>query len=214
MTQDSATMDSATTNTDAGYTRTGDDGTSTLGDLSRVPKTDSRIVAYGECDNVSAAIGMTISFAPELSEEVTTTLVRVQNDLLDVGADLCMPINGPSDAGLRIDERYIGRLERACDHFGQALPPLDDFVLPGGTSTAAILHNARALVLGAERRVWRAVEEYPETMNPATGRYLNRLAHLLFALARAANQEHGDTLWQAGLSATEADVELWERSAA
>lgn len=209
MTQDSAPVGAGTS-----YTGTGDDGTSTLGDLSRTPKTNTRLVAYGELDQASSAIGMTIAFAPELSEEVTTALVRVQNDLLDLGADVCAPVNSQSDAALRINDRYIERVERACDHFGQDLSPQPNFVLPGGTSTAAMLHNARAIVLRAERSVWRAVAEHGDSMNHAPGRYLNRLSHLLFILARLANVEHGDTVWEAGLSGSQAELELWEQGSA
>lgn len=195
------------------YTRTGDDGTSALGDLSQTPKTDTRLVSYGDCEEASGAIGMALALAPGLPDGVVTALVRVQNDLLDLGADLCAPMGERDVPAPRIDDGYIARLERACDHFEQDLPPLPGFILPGGTSTAALLHNARNTVRRAERAVWAALREHPTSMNPATGRYLNRLATLLFILARGENAEHGDTLWQAGLSAAEPDAELWERPA-
>lgn len=194
----------------ATYTRTGDAGTTTLGDHSRTAKTDLRIAAYGDCEEASAAVGATISFGSALPDSMVTLLARVQNDLLDLGADLCNPIDAAAGApALRIDRRYVERLERACDHFHQQLPPLPSFVVPGGTANAAPLWQARAVVRRAERTTWAALAEHGESMNPLIGQYLNRLASLLLILGRVANIEHGDTLWQPGLTGSQG-LELWE----
>lgn len=192
------------------YTRTGDDGSTALGDRSRTGKADLRIAAYGACEEASATIGTAISFGTALPDPVITLLVRVQNDLLDLGADLCHPIGSEFDSpALRIDGHYVERLERACDHFNQQLPPLPSFLLPGGAANAAPLFQARTAVRAAERTTWAAVAEHGESMNPLVGRYLNRLSSLLFILGRLANAEHGDTLWQPGFTGFHG-VELWE----
>lgn len=198
----------------ATYTRTGDDGTTTLGDGSRTGKADLRIVAYGETEEASAAIGLTIALGSSLTDPVIILLSRVQNDLLDLGADLCAPVDptaGSPSPAVRIDDGYVARLERACDHFNQGLPGLASFVVPGGTTTAAMLHQARTVVRRAERSTAEAVRECGDTMNPTVGAYLNRLSSLLFILARSENAEHSDTLWQPGLSTSCSDFELWER---
>lgn len=196
------------------YTRTGDDGTTTLGDGSRTTKDDLRIVAYGETEEASAAIGLAISLGTGLPDPVLVLLCRLQNDLLDLGADLCAP--GDAEAGppaLRIDAGYVARLERACDHFNAELPALPSFVIPGGTTTAALLHHARTVVRRTERATTRAGQKFGDSMNPVLGAYLNRLSSLLFILARGANAEHGDTLWQPGLSTACDGYELWETPA-
>ncbi|MQA15673.1 MAG: cob(I)yrinic acid a,c-diamide adenosyltransferase [Pseudonocardiaceae bacterium] len=192
------------------YSRTGDDGSTALGDQSRTGKADLRIVAYGEYEEAGAAIGMVIALGAGLSDEVITMLARLQNDLVDVGADLCAPLEGQPTPALRIDTGYVERLERACDHFDADLPALPAFVVPGGTATAAMLHRARAVVRRAERATQEAHQHHGEHMNSVIGGYLNRLASLLFILARGANAEHGDTLWQPGLSAQLGETELWE----
>lgn len=190
-------------------TRSGDNSTTTLSDGSRTDKADPRIVAYGEMEEVSAIMGLAISLGSDLPDALVVLLSRVQNDLLDLGTDLCTPDDGETrSSALRIDDGYVARLERACDHFNAELPALPSSVIPGGTATAALLHHARTVVRRAERATAQARQEFGDTINPMLGAYLNRLSSLLLILARAANAEHGDTLWQPGLSTT--CDELWE----
>jgi cob(I)alamin adenosyltransferase len=183
------------------YTRTGDDGTTALGDGSRVAKTDPRLAAYADVDEANCAIGAAVTMGA-LPADVTGLLVRLQNELFDVGADLCNPLSHTADPPpyppLRIDEGYITRLEQACDRFNEGLPVLRSFVLPGGSAGAVLLHTARAVVRRAERSTWAAVQEHGETVSPLPARYLNRLSDLLFILARRANEPDGDLLWQPG----------------
>ena len=183
------------------YTRTGDDGTTGLGDFSRVSKTDVRLTAYADVDECNAAIGVALSCgAPP--ENVAAVLRQVQNDLFDVGADLCAPIvPDPEYPPLRITPEYVERLEQACDRFNADLPKLDSFILPGGTPAAAYLHVARTVARRAERSTWALLEadssNDTERTNPLTAKYLNRLSDLLFILSRLANPD-GDVLWQPG----------------
>jgi cob(I)alamin adenosyltransferase len=183
------------------YTRTGDDGTTALGDGSRVAKTDPRLAAYADVDEANCAIGAAVTMGG-LPADVTGLLVRLQNELFDVGADLCNPLSHTADPPpyppLRIDEGYVTRLEQACDRFNQGLPVLRSFVLPGGSAGAVLLHTARAVVRRAERTTWAAVQEHGESVSPLPARYLNRLSDLLFILARRANEPDGDLLWQPG----------------
>ncbi len=180
------------------YTRTGDDGTTALGDMSRARKTDPRLAAYADTDEANSAIGVALTLG-ELPDDIRQTLLRVQNELFDVGADLCNPVTAnPGYPPLRIDDRYITALERSCDEFNAGLPVLRSFVLPGGTPAAALLHVARTAVRRAERSAWAALEVHGDTMNPLTARYLNRLSDLLFILARKANEAAGDVLWKPG----------------
>lgn len=193
------------------YTRTGDEGSTALGNESRTGKDDPRVIAYGECEEAGAAIGMAIALGAGLPDDVVTLLARVQNDLVDVSADLSAPIGGEAaTAALRIDKGYVERLERACDHFDAELPPLPSFAISGGTTTAATLHHARTVVRRAERATQAALTLHGESMNRIAAGYLNRLASLLFILARGANAEHGDTLWVPGFSTRLAGAELWE----
>ena len=179
------------------YTRTGDDGTTNLGDMSRTAKTDPRLVAYADVDEANSAIGVALAMGG-LSEDITALLTRVQNDLFDVGADLCVPIVAdPEFPPLRVTEEYVTLLENACDEHNAGLPKLRSFVLPGGTPGAALLHVARTVARRAERSAWAALSAH-EDMNPLTARYLNRLSDLLFILARKANAEQGDVLWKPG----------------
>lgn len=202
---------SASVEPSATYTRTGDDGTTTLGDGNRTDKADLRIVAYGDTEEASAVIGLAIALGSGLTDPVILLLSRVQNDLLDLGADLCAPVDPDSATrGLRIDETYIARLERACDYFNEDLPALVSFVIPGGTATAALLHHARTAVRRAERATAEARQKFGDSVNPVVGMYLNRLSSLLFILARSANAEHSDTLWQPGFTTALSDTELWE----
>ena len=184
------------------YTKTGDDGTTALGDGSRVRKTDVRLAAYADTDECNAALGVAVTVGG-LTEELRTPLRQVQNDLFDVGADLSTPIVAPGDLAqlkyqpLRITEDYVTRLEHWCDAFNERLPKLNSFLLPGGTPGAAHLHVARTVARRAERSVWALLDADPERTNPLTARYLNRLSDLLFILGRAANPG-GDVLWQPG----------------
>jgi cob(I)alamin adenosyltransferase len=184
------------------YTRTGDDGTTALGDMSRTTKTDPRLVAYADVDEANSALGVALALGG-LPAEMVTLLTRVQNDLFDVGADLCTPVVAePAYPPLRVQESYVTGLEEACDRYNAELATLRSFVLPGGSAGAALLHVARTVVRRAERSTWAALQVHGETMNPLTARYLNRLSDLLFILARAANagdSEHGgDVLWVPG----------------
>ena len=179
------------------YTKTGDDGTTALGDFSRVPKTHVRLAAYADTDEANAALGVAVTVGG-LSEAVLVPLAQVQNDLFDVGADLCAPIvENPEYPPLRVTEDYVTRLEGWCDQFNEDLPTLDSFILPGGTPGGAYLHVARTVTRRAERSVWALLEADPERTNPLTARYLNRLSDLLFILGRVANPG-GDVLWQPG----------------
>jgi cob(I)alamin adenosyltransferase len=180
------------------YTRTGDDGSTALGDGSRVGKTDPRLAAYADVDEANCAIGTALALG-QLDGKVTALLTRVQNELFDVGADLCNPItSNPKYPPLRVDDGYVTDLERACDEYNEGLPTLRSFVLPGGRPGAALLHTARTVVRRAERSTWAALEAHPDSVNPVTARYLNRLSDLLFILARRANSERGDVLWRPG----------------
>ena len=181
------------------YTRTGDDGTTSLGDMSRTGKNDPRLKAYADVDEANCAIGVVLAMKAQ-GEDVTALLVRVQNDLFDVGADLCTPvIDNPQHEPLRVTQAYIDYLERACDDYNAKLDPLRSFVLPGGTPAAAQLHVARTVVRRAERTTWAALDTYHGGMNALTATYLNRLSDLLFILSRLANKESGgDVLWVPG----------------
>jgi ATP:cob(I)alamin adenosyltransferase len=180
------------------YTRTGDGGTTALGDGSRVGKGDPRLAAYADVDEANCAIGTALALG-QLDSGIAALLTRIQNELFDVGADLCNPIvSDPKYPPLRVEESYVTDLERACDAFNEGLPTLRSFILPGGTPGAALLHTARTVVRRAERSAWAALETYPDSVSPATAKYLNRLSDLLFILARRANEDHGDVLWKPG----------------
>ena len=180
------------------YTKTGDSGTTNLGDLSRVSKTDPRLAAYADVDEANSAIGVALALGA-LPEDVWTLLRRVQNDLFDVGADLSTPVV-QEDLGyepLRVLPDYTRRLEEACDLYNAQLQKLGSFILPGGTPGAALLHVARTVVRRAERAVWALIEVDGERTNPEAALYLNRLSDLLFILSRTANPD-GDVLWKPG----------------
>jgi cob(I)alamin adenosyltransferase len=178
------------------YTRTGDAGTTALGDGSRVPKTDPRIEAYADVDETNAAIGVATALGG-LPDDIRAVLKIIQNDLFDVGADLCAPMApDPEYPQLRVTDTYVGRLENWCDEFNARLSKLDSFILPGGTPGAALLHLARTVARRAERRAWRLFEADAEHTNPLALVYLNRLSDLLFILARVANP--GDVKWTPG----------------
>jgi cob(I)alamin adenosyltransferase len=180
------------------YTRAGDDGTTALGDGSRADKTDPRLAAYADVDEANCAVGAAVTLGG-LPDGMTRLLIRLQNELFDVGSDLCKPVSEHSrDPSLRIDEDYITRLERACDEYNEGLPVLRSFVLPGGSPGAALLHVARTVVRRAERSAWAAVRAHGPSVSPLPARYLNRLSDLLFILARRANEPGGDLLWKPG----------------
>ena len=166
------------------YTRTGDDGTTNLGDMSRTGKNDPRLKAYADVDEANSAIGLAIA-AGELRTDLAELLTKIQNELFDVGADLCT-------------QDYIERLETACDLYNDELEALRSFILPGGTVGAAHLHVARTVTRRAERSTWAAIDMYHGGMNTLAANYLNRLSDLLFILSRVANKEIGDVLWQPG----------------
>jgi cob(I)alamin adenosyltransferase len=179
------------------YTKTGDTGTTALGDGSRVPKTHPRITAYADTDECNAAIGVALALGGP-PDDVRAVLTEVQNDLFDVGADLCNPIAAdPKYPPLRITEDYVSRLEGWCDEFNARLSKLDSFILPGGTPGAALLHVARTVARRAERAAWTLYEQDPDHTNPLAITYLNRLSDLLFILCRVANPD-GDVKWRPG----------------
>lgn len=170
------------------YTRTGDDGTTGLGDGTRVPKTHARIEAYGAVDEANSAIGMIIA-ATEL-DEIRTILTRIQHELFDLGGELAVP-------GLRaIDDAHVAKLEEDLDRLNEALPPLKEFILPSGGTATSACHLARAITRRAERRAWTLAQE--ESVAPEVTRYLNRLSDLLFVIARVLvrDEQGAEVLWQ------------------
>ena len=171
------------------YTRTGDDGTTGLGDGSRVRKDSVRVEAYGTVDELNSAIGVLLA-VPGLPEGVSACLTEVQHELFDMGGELCIP------GHTAIRAAHVSRLENALDGFNDALPPLKEFILPGGGAAAAACHLARAIARRAERRVWTLAAS--ETVSPEVTNYLNRLSDLLFVMARVlARHEHGtEVLWR------------------
>jgi cob(I)alamin adenosyltransferase len=174
------------------YTGGGDRGETSLGDGTRVPKLDCRIAAFGAVDELNSHIGLAL--AAEVPEEVRLVLVRIQNELFDLGADLSVPF-GVADR-LRITSDQISQLEHDCDRFNAELSDLTSFVLPGGSDAAARLHVARAVCRRAEREGLEAAEELE--INQLALVYLNRLSDLLFILARTANAGREEPLWRPG----------------
>jgi cob(I)alamin adenosyltransferase len=180
------------------YTRTGDHGSTRIGDMSEVSKTDSRLAAYADVDEANSAIGYALAVGG-LEPDVVDVLVQVQNDLFDVGADFATPVvEAPAFVPLRVEPGYVERLEGWCDHYNEPLEALRSFILPGGTPGAALLHVARTIARRAERSGWAAYATHADTMNELAITYLNRLSDLLFILARHANRERGDVLWRPG----------------
>jgi cob(I)alamin adenosyltransferase len=170
------------------YTRTGDDGSTGLGDGQRVPKDSPRVDAYGAVDELNSAIGLILA-ADELRPEIADCLTRIQNQLFDLGGELCIPetkvMTGDSVRGI----------EATLDELNADLPPLKDFILPGGTREAAACHLARTICRRAERRTWQLART--ETVNENSLKYLNRLSDLLFVMARVLNRQAGrdEPLW-------------------
>src|SRR6059058_498575 len=171
------------------YTRTGDDGTTGLGDGSRVPKDSVRVEAYGTVDELNSAVGVLLA-VPGLPPAITACLTEVQHQLFDLGGELCIPGHSAITAA------HVTQLEQALDGFNDALPPLKEFIHPGGGPAAAACHLARAIARRAERRVWSLARA--ESVSPEVTQYLNRLSDLLFVLARVlARHERGaEVLWR------------------
>lgn len=192
------------------YTKTGDSGTTVLGNSARVAKTHPRVVSYGTVDEANAAIGMAILAAGQpgagaQAQRIGEVLVAVQHDLFDVGADLCTPITPDERPGqrLRVEESQTLRLEREIDRANESLAPLNSFVLPGGRPLATALHLARTIVRRAEIKTVALAETEPDSINAEAVRYLNRLSDLLFVLARLANDDgKADVLWIPGKNRT------------
>ena len=176
------------------YTRGGDDGTTSLGDGARVAKHSPRIELLGTIDEANATIGL-IRLHTQGAEDAC--LARIQNDLFDLGADLCVPPAADGKSCLRIAQTQVDRLEAEIDRMNEQLPPLTSFVLPGGTQASAFLHFARTVVRAAERQLSRVAKS--ELINPLTLTYLNRLSDHLFVLARHLNADGAaDVLWEPG----------------
>jgi cob(I)alamin adenosyltransferase len=175
------------------YTRGGDAGETSLGDGSRVPKTNPRIEAYGAVDELNSVLGLVL--AGGVAAEVRPWLEQVQNDLFDLGADLSVPLEDERER-LRVTAEQVERLEEQCDLVNERLEPLKSFILPGGTESAARLHVARSVCRRAERLAVGLAAQ--EGVNPEALAYLNRLSDLLFILARAANAGTAEPLWRPG----------------
>jgi len=176
------------------YTRGGDRGETSLGDGSRVSKLDPRVAAYGLVDELNSQVGLVLALE-ELPTKLREPLSRVQNDLFDVGADLCTPV-GNGDERLRVTEAQVSELEELCDRFNEGLPDLKSFVLPGGSEASARLHVARAVCRRAELAAIQTATSIQ--IDPLVPVYLNRLSDLLFILARAANAGRDEPLWKPG----------------
>jgi cob(I)alamin adenosyltransferase len=170
------------------YTRTGDEGSTGLGDGSRVPKEDARVEAYGTVDEANSSIGVVLALSG-LPDAVRSCLTEVQHDLFDLGGELCIPTHRA------ITQDYVDRLESQLDAFNDLLPPLKDFILPGGGPAAAACHVARTVCRRAERRTWTLARI--EAVSPEALKYLNRLSDLLFVIARVlARHENGqEVIW-------------------
>ena len=170
------------------YTRTGDDGSTGLGDGTRVAKESPRVEAYGAVDETNSAVGMVLGF-PQLPPEITRCLTEIQHDLFDLGGELCIP------GHVMINVAHIARLEKELNGFNEGLPPLKEFILPGGGQAAAACHLARAVCRRAERRVWSLARV--EGVSPEALKYLNRLSDLLFVVARIlARGAAGEVAWR------------------
>ena len=193
------------------YTRTGDGGQTRLSDMSLTGKTDLRVAAYGDVDEANSALGVVLA-SGDLPVEVAAVLRSIQNEMFDLGADLSNPLApDPPYQPLRVTQEYVDRLEGWCDTFGDPLPALRSFILPGGSPAAAYLHMARTITRRAERAAWAAAERYGTEeaageaggepvggVNPLALRYLNRLSDLLFILTRVVNGTEGEVLWTPG----------------
>lgn len=172
------------------YTRTGDDGTTGLGDGTRVKKTSPRVEAMGAVDELNSVIGILLTH--EVPEDIRAPLTDIQHELFDLGGELSIP------GRTAVTEAQVGRLEATLDQLNADLAPLKEFILPGGTQAAAMCHLARAVCRRAERCVHHLAEN--ESVSPVAAKYLNRLSDLLFVIGRVLNARHGrqDVLWQPG----------------
>jgi cob(I)alamin adenosyltransferase len=183
------------------YTRTGDKGTTALGSGERVPKHALRIAAYGTVDETNASIGMVRVHLGDTEPKLDTMLVRIQNDLFDLGADLCVPDRGEKleYEPLRVTDAQVKRLEQEIDEMNAELKPLRSFVLPGGTPAAAALHMARTISRRAERLMVELAADASEPVGAAALKYINRLSDFLFVASRYVNHHAtGDVLWVPG----------------
>jgi len=179
------------------YTKTGDDGTTSLGDMSRTSKNDPRLEAFATVDEANSYLGVVLLHVtnPVIKDLLTT----IQNNMFDVGADLCTPVvDNPKIEPLRVTQKQIDYIEEQIDIYNLELEPLNSFVLPSGSSASSHLHVARTIVRRAERRTWHAIHSFGEGVNLLTAKYLNRLSDLLFVLARYENKKTGDQLWVPG----------------
>jgi cob(I)alamin adenosyltransferase len=169
------------------YTRTGDDGTTGLGDGTRIPKDDARVEAYGTLDELNSMLGLLLS--EPLPKDVAAVLQPIQHELFDLGSEFCLP------GYTAIAAVHVQRLETTLDQFNESLPPLKEFILPGGCRAAALCHLARTVCRRAERRAWTLHKQHPQ--NPESIKYLNRLSDLLFVLARVIAHQSGggEVLW-------------------
>jgi cob(I)alamin adenosyltransferase len=191
------------------YTRTGDDGTTGLGDGQRRPKFDPRVDACGEVDEVNCLLGLARLVTQGSGDAdltaIDATLARAQNDLFDLGADLCVPTSSEPDSALRMTPAQVEYLERAIDALNEHLAPLRSFVLPGGTSAAAVLHQARTVCRRAERAIASLAVREGEIVGESALAYINRLSDYLFVAARFANRRgKADVLWVPGANRGEA----------
>lgn len=172
------------------YTRTGDDGSTGLGDGTRVAKDSLRVEAYGTVDETNSAVGVVLG-VPALPPEIRRCLIDVQHDLFDLGGELCIP------GHIMISAAHVQRLENELDGFNETLPPLKEFILPGGGQAAAACHLARTVCRRAERRVWSLAHAHAEGVSPEALKYLNRLSDLLFVIARVlARADEGEVVWR------------------
>ena len=184
------------------YTRTGDKGETGLGDGTRLPKHAPRVSAYGDIDETNAILGLaviTLQESPDDQSAIVSILARIQNDLFDLGADLCVPEHDAEEPGssLRMTTSQVEALEYNIDNLNAGLEPLTSFVLPGGTATAAHLHHGRTVARRAERTMTDLATQAPINEHALT--YINRLSDLLFVMARVANRASvGDVLWKPG----------------
>ena len=183
------------------YTRTGDDGTTALGTGERCPKFALRIAAYGTVDETNAQIGMARLHLAGADPVLDQRLIRIQNDLFDLGADLCVPDRGekPDYEPLRITQAQVDRLEAEIDDMNAGLKPLRSFVLPGGTPAAAALHVVRTVSRRAERRMVELAQQPNEAVSAPALKYINRLSDYMFVASRHVNDRgNGDVLWVPG----------------
>ena len=167
--------------------------------MSRTSKNDPRLEAYATVDEANSSIGVVLAMGDIKDADIKKLLVRIQNDLFDVGADLCTPVvDNPDSEPLRVLDSQIEYLEQQIDKYNESLQPLRSFVLPSGTPAAALMHVARTVTRRAERTTWHAIHAFGGGVNPITAKYLNRLSDLLFVLARYVNKDVGDQLWVPG----------------